>query len=215
MTNCKHALAALLVLLAAGPLAARTITLTAEDCDRMAVTSPQAPRASWAATRLAPGVLDTAHQLQMYREMTFLLRFPLDKIPKGQRITKAELTIKADHRDGEPKLILRRVLAEWGPGVCHLYRMTLPKKVEWAQPGARGGATDLANKTSATVRVQALGEYTVDVTEDVELWYTGAAVNRGWALWQEEAFSVFFPSPYNPHTDSGKQWKLRITYEPQ
>ena len=215
MIQRTNALAGLLVLLTACPLAARTITLTADDCDRMAVTAPQAPRASWAATRLAPGVLDTAHQLQLYQGMTFLLRFPLDKIPKGQRITKAELTLKADFKDGEPKLLLGRVLADWGPGVCHLYCRTLPKRIEWAQPGGRGSATDVANKPSATVKVGALGEYTLDVTEDVELWYTGAAVNRGWALWQEGGYAVYFPSPYNPHSGSGKQWKLRITYEPQ
>jgi hypothetical protein len=203
------------VLLIVSPLAARTITLTAEDCDMMAVLSGQAPRSSWAGVRYAPGVLDTAHQLQMYQGNTLLLRFPLDKIPKGQRITKAELTLKAEFLDGKPKLRLRRVLAEWGPGVCHLYRMTYPKKVEWAQPGGRGGATDLANKESTSVQVQALGELTLDVTEDVELWYTGGAANRGWSLWQEGAHAIYFPSPYNPHTASGKAWKLRITYEPR
>jgi hypothetical protein len=110
---------------------------------------------------------------------------------------------------------LRRVLAEWGPGVCHLYRMTVPKKVAWAQPGGRGGATDLANKESASVLVQALGEYTLDVTEDVELWYTGGAANRGWCFWQEGAYAIYFPPPYNPHGVSAKSWKLRITFEPQ
>jgi hypothetical protein len=214
MSPRKQTLAALLVLLAAGPLAARTITLTAEDSDLMAVTSAQAPRASWAA-RLTPGVLDTTQGLQMFQEMTLLIRFPLDKLPRGQRITRAELTLKSQHKDGEPTLHLRRVLAEWGPGVCHLYRMTLPQKVKWAQPGARGGASDLANKETAKLRVQALGEHTLDVTEDVELWYTGAAANRGWALWQEGAYAIYFPSPYNPQLGTGAEWKLRITFEPR
>src|SRR5262249_4616777 len=147
----RPAVAVLLVLLAVSPLAARTITLTAEDCDMMAVLSPQAPRSSWAATRLSPGVVDASQGLQMDQNMTLLMRFPLTKIPKGQRITKAELTFKAEYLDGKPKMHLRRVLAEWGPGVCHLYRRTVPKKVAWAQPGGRGGATDLANKESASV----------------------------------------------------------------
>jgi hypothetical protein len=215
MTRLRAACGLIAVLLAASPLAARTITLTAEDCDQIAVLSPVAPRVSWGVTRHAAGVFDTTHQLQLYQNTTLLIRFPLDKIPKGQRITKAELTFKAEYKDGEPKAQLRRVLAEWGPGVCHLYRMTYPKKVEWAQPGGRGGATDIASKVTATVLVQALREYTVDVTEDVELWYTGAAANRGWSLWQDTAYALYLPSPYNPHSDSARLWKLRITYEPQ
>src|SRR5687768_6543262 len=95
-------LAVSLLALAALPAAARTITLTAEDSDRAAVLSDKAPRVSWASFRAAAGVFDTTHELQMYREHALLLRLPLDKIPKGQRITKAELTVRASNVDGAP-----------------------------------------------------------------------------------------------------------------
>jgi hypothetical protein len=207
--------ALLVVLVLAGPLAARTITLTAEDCDRMACTTAKSPRSSLAFCQMAPGVFDTAHELQLYQGMALLIRFPLDAIPKGQRITKAELTVRATNLDGNPKLHVCRVLAEWGAGVCHRYRMTYPQKLEWATPGARGAATDRAARDTALIQVQAKTEYTVDVTEDIELWYTGAAPNRGWVMDMEGGYSLYLPSPYSPLKGSAKEWKLRITYEPQ
>ena len=60
------------------------------------------------------------------------------QIPKGQRVTKAELTLQVQHVDGKARLRLRRLQAEWGAGVCHQYRMVHPKKLEWSQPGAQG-----------------------------------------------------------------------------
>jgi hypothetical protein len=204
-----------ILLAVVGPAAARTITLTADDCDRMAGLSPKSPRSSWALVQYSPGTFDTAHQLQLYQGHALLMRFPLDQIPKGQRITKAELTVKVDHVDGAPLLPVRRVLAEWGHGVCHLYRMTYPEKIAWSQPGGQGAAADRAHKDTAVIHAKAIGEYTIDVTEDVELWYTGAAANRGWIFAIESGYSLFMPSPYSPARDGGKQWKLRITYEPQ
>ena len=212
----KTPLTALLLLgLLAGPAAARTITLTAEDCDRAAVLSEKAPRLSWAVFQAAPGVYDTTGSLQVFRDITVLLRFPLDAIPKGQRITKATLTVRASHVDGGPKLLVRRVLADWGTGVCHSYRRAAPEKVGWAVPGGRGDATDRAAKVSATFHFSAAGEQTVDVTEDVELWYTGAAANHGWLMALDAGHAVYLPSPYAPGTEGPKQWKLQITYEPQ
>jgi hypothetical protein len=56
----------------------------------------------------------------------------------------------------------------------------------------------------------------VDVTEDVELWYTNAVSNRGWILAIENQSGPFYsPSPYSPRYNSGKRWKLQITFEPQ
>jgi len=204
-----------LLLVPAGRAGARTITLTAEDCDRMAGITAKSPRSSWAFTQYATGAYDTFLQLQLYQGMAVLMRFPLTEIPKGQRITKAELIVTVTHVDSAPKLYIRRLLAEWGHGVCHQYRLTYPEKVPWTQPGAQGAATDRAHKDSAVIHAQAAGEYTADVTEDVELWYTGGAANQGWIMAIETGFSLSLPSPYSAHSASPKQWKLRITYEPQ
>jgi hypothetical protein len=204
-----------LALLAAAPAGARTITMTAEDADKMAVLDARAPRLSWAAVRPAPGVYTAAPQLQLFGSMAVLIRFPLDRIPRGQRVLKAELTLKAEYVDHPPGVTLHRLLAEWGPGACHLYRMTYPSRQAWEQPGGRGGG-DRANKASAAFDFRALGEYTVDVTEDVELWYTGGAANRGWILTSAPGgYAVYLPSPYSPTTGGAKEWKLRITFEPR
>ena len=209
--------AALTVLLLAAPASARTITLTAEDCDQIAVICAKAPRLSWAVTQNAAGTFDTIPQLQMFGHLqqAVLIRFPVEQIPRNQRVTKAELTLQVTHVDQKARLRVRRLQAEWGAGVCHEYRMAYPQKLEWSQPGAQGSPADRAAKDTAVLEIGAVGEYTLDVTEDVELWYTGATANRGWIMNMENAYALYLPSPYCPPSGSGKQWKLRITFEPQ
>lgn len=196
----------------------RTITVTAEDCDQMACISANAPRLSWAMYQPAPGVFNAQPQFQWFSKQALLMRFPItDIVPKGQRITKAELTIHPTYMAGTVAHVhVRRILAEWGTGVCHDYRMTLPQKLEWAQPGGRSAGTDRHNKDSAIIKITKVGEYTADVTEDIELWYTGANVNRGWILTLGDGEIIYMASPYTlPHLAGGKQWKLQITFEPQ
>jgi hypothetical protein len=207
-----------LLLATVAPLPARTITLTAEDCDQMAAISADAPRLSWAMTPSVNGVFNAQPEVRWNSKIGVLMRFPFnDLIPKGQRVTKAELTLTATFLDArEPKVTVRRLLAEWGTGVCHQYRIASPFKVEWTQAGGRGAATDRAAKDSAVFKWTQKGPQTVDLTEDVELWYTGAAANRGWIFTMETAGEhVYVPSPYAPHAGGGKQWKLQLTYEPK
>ena len=213
----RHYPFAVVVALVLVPLAgARTITLTAEDCDKMAVLSAKVPRLGWAAIQANTGVYSAENSLQLFPDMALLMRFSLQPIPKNQRITKAEFTMPTDYVAGKPDLSVRRLVADWGIGVCHLYRQTYPQKIEWAQPGGRGAATDRHNKDSALFRIEKVGDHTVDVTEDVELWYTNAVPNRGWILAIENQSGPFYsPSPYSPRYNSGKRWKLQITFEPQ
>lgn len=208
----------LLVLLALAPSAqARTITLTAEDCDEMAAISSLAPRLSWVMN--PPNMpFNTQPTLYWYNTISLLMRFPIkEAIPKGQRITKADFTINPSYIAGSIDVDVRRLLAEWGTGVCYQYRMTYPKKLEWNQPGARGEATDRSNRASAVFKLNKAGEQTVDVTEDIELWYTGAAPNRGWVFTHyRDGYFGYFSSPYAPHCNgTSKEWKLQITYEPR
>ena len=198
---------------------ARTITLTAESCDQMACLSANAPRLSWAMIQSGPGVFNAHPQFQFSGKQALLMRFPFtDIIPKGQRITKAEFTINPTYLAGTAAHVqIRRVLAEWGTGVCHQYRLTHPQKLEWSQPGGRGAGTDRAAKDTALIKVTKVGEYTVDVTEDVELWYTGASANRGWILTLEkDGEHIYLPSPYTVgYVGGAKAWKMQITFEPQ
>jgi hypothetical protein len=207
----RSLLAACALLFFSVSLSARTITLTAEDCEQMAVISEQAPRLSWAPIQMSPGVY-TNHQLQWHPHMTVLIRFPIEQIPKGQNITKAELTMPTEYiGGGKPQVNVHRILTEWGAGVCHQYRLVYPKKVEWDKPGCRGVASDRANKVSAVFRIDKVGDQTVDVTGDVELWYTAAVPNRGWILNLEEGGIIYAPTLH----PRGIRWKLQITYEPK
>jgi hypothetical protein len=205
---------ALGVLLGVVPaLPARTIVLTDADCERMAFIQAGAPRWSWGGYDVSTSSQSTA-LLYMYNNRAFLICFPLERIPKGQKIIKAELSFTTGlQTPGEQKLHLRRVLAPWGAGVCWRYASVRPKKVAWKQPGARGAGSDRAAKASAVVRTTEGGEKTVNVTEDVELWYTGAAANHGWtvALEDPDTYVVL----WSPVWTNRGSWKLRVTYEPE
>jgi hypothetical protein len=208
-------LAAVAVSLMLGPaLQARTIVLTDEDCEQMAIIGSEAPRLSWVGYEGSPGEF-TGIFVDLYPSRAFLIRYPLEKIPKGQRITSAEwvLPVTLISPASEQKLHIRRVIGEWGAGVCHQYRMIRPKKAEWAVPGAKGASKDRAAKPSAVVRIGSAVEQVVNVTEDVELWYSGAAANHGWIVTQEDGASLVRLS--SPVWATRGNWKLRITYEPE
>lgn len=225
LVKSSFALATLAIVIL--PAFARTITVTADACDQMACLSAEAPRLSWAMVRSGTGVFDAQPQMRWNGKMTLLMRFPItDIVPKGQRITKAEFTITPNYTPERNIAInamggrgahvhVRRALAEWGTGVCHQYRMTYPTKQEWAQPGGRGAGSDRTAKDSAMFKVTNVGEYTVDVTEDIELWYTGGAPNRGWIMNIDEGEHIYLASPYTTsHYGGAKHWKLQLTFEP-
>ena len=213
--NLIFAICLVALLCGRSPLFARTLTLTADDCDQIACLSAAVPRMSWAVCQHGRGIFNTSHQLQLQPNMAVLLRFPLDKIPPGQRILKAEMSLHVQLVGGG-RVQVRRLLTDWGEGVCHQFKRTYPDKVEWSQVGARGAGTDRVAKDTVVLPLRALGDDTGDVTEDVELWYTQGAKNFGWILTLEnEQGSVYLASPYAPGTNEGKQWKLQITFEPE
>ena len=111
------------------------------------------------------------------------------------------------------RLQVRRLLAEWGPGVSHQFRMVRPQRLEWSTPGARGLGQDRAASATASTMIKGSGETTLNVTEDVELWYSGAAPNHGWTLTAED--EGVFVRMQSPFWGAPKGWKLRITFEPQ
>src|SRR5437868_3938400 len=93
-SSFAYASGSVILLMIAAPLCARTITLTAEDCDAMASISANAPRLSWAMSAGAGGIFNTQPMLYWDSKIAVLMRFPIqDIVPKGQRITKAELTM--------------------------------------------------------------------------------------------------------------------------
>ncbi len=207
------ALPALLALALPCALQARTIALKAEDIDRVAAITEQGPRYSWAAYEGTVGMFRNAPQF-CTPQSGFLIHYPLDKIPKGQHISLAELTIPvALVSPPQARLYFWRILVDWGVGVCNQFRMIRPTKEAWTVPGARGNSTDRATKPSTVIGVPEVGEKSVNLTQDVELWYTGAAPNHGWLISVEDKDTAI--QLQSPIYDGTASWELRITYEPQ
>lgn len=201
-------------LLYATTASAKTIVLTDADCELMAAISSDAPRMSWAAVINGVGEYGN-HQIDLTPKTAFLIRYPLEKIPPGQRITKAEWVVPyaQSYPPTGVRVQVRRVLQEWGAGVSHQYRMIRPKKLEWHTPGAMGLGQDRAVKSTASASLKGNGEHTFNVTEDVELWYSGTVSNYGWLLTTDEQMGWF--RTQSPFWNGSKLWKLRITYEPK
>ena len=209
-------IAFLLILSTTNSLSAKTITLTDNDCERMAAISSDAPLLSWAATHVGAGEFSN-HYFEMYDPISMLIQFPIDKIPPGQRIVKAEwiVPILNVYPGNDYKVSVHRLIGDWGAGVCYDYRMTFPKKVPWAQPGARGSATDRAARPTDVIKVPRLdNNYSFNVTQDVELWYSGQAKNQGWILSHDNVgVLVRIATPF--YAGGRGLSKLRITYEPE
>jgi hypothetical protein len=194
---------------------ARTITFVAGDCELAAVISSELPRMSWAGLGDS-GVVRGDFNLRIYQDLhAVLLQYPIERIPKGQRITKAELTINVNYLyANQSEIHVRRLLTDWGTGVCHDFRQAYPEKLPWAAPGGRGDNKDRVAKSSGVFKVDKIAEYTIDVTEDVDLWYTGGSPNRGW-IFTADTGGIHIMSPYSPVSGGSNQWRLRITYEPE
>ena len=193
---------------------ARTIILDATACKRMAFLSEAAPRHSWAMWERKPGMFDTG-AVALVPNRALLIEFPFEKIPAGQRIAHAELVVHvATYAGSEPRFYLWRMVNDWGSGACWDYRTTWPKPVPWVKPGGRGQSSDRATRPTVIHRLLATQDNTINVTEDVALWYTGAAKNHGWMLTVEDP-GVFVQLVPPSDTAYMPSWRLRITYEPE
>ncbi len=192
----------------------RTIIVTATICDRMAGISDIAPRQSWALYQPWPGTYSST-TLTIQPRQSFLFRFDLGEIPEGHRIAHAQLTLPVNTWSGvEPRFYLWRVLPDWGRGACHLYRkVERDQKIEWTKPGAAGTSSDRATRPTDIVRITEAGDVTINVTEDLDLWNTGAAPNHGWMLTVEDPGTAVHLQ--SPAYSAAARWKLRVTYEPQ
>ncbi len=208
-TAICRVLGLLLFVFAAPSSPARTITLKPDAVDAFAALAESNPRSGWATQQVDPSLYLSNFPVGT-PGASFLLRYSLDQIPKGNRITHAEWLIPC-RPPSTTTVTVWRVLAEWGIGVCYQYRMAYPKKVEWSVAGARGKSVDRATRPTAAAKfAPGPPQILVDVTQDVELWHSGAAPNRGWLLTFDSACILQSP------THAGRQmWQLRITYEPE
>ena len=214
-----------------GSLGARTVLLDIEQCDQAAAIHAEAPRLSWAGDR------HTRHndegqprhnsfvttRIALMQQSALLVRFDLNQLPDGHRIVHAELVVPVRGVQGnQPRFYLWRVLADWGPGVNHLYRrITFDRdsqtyeKIPWTRSGARGISSDRATRPTDIIRLNEdeATQKVVNVTEDVALWYDQHAPNHGWLFTVEDpGTEVRLRSPIYQNADL---WTLRITYEPR
>jgi len=194
---------------------ARTIVLTDEDCEQMAAITPLAPRLSWAGSAVSSDEFSN-HNLDISLNSSFLIKYPLDRIPKGQTISKAEwiVPITQAYPNAGVRVQVRRLMQDWGVGVCFDRRLARPTEQKWHTPGARGVGQDRAAKATAIgILKGSATEYSFNVTEDVELWYTGAVPHHGWILTCEDGTG--FVRMSSPFWLAPKGWKLKITFEPE
>jgi hypothetical protein len=200
----------------AAPAQARTVEVLDEDCERIAAISAEAPRLGWAVDHLPHRVgYTTTNGIGLRTGKALLICFPLDKIPKNQRIVSADLNIPVWGCEGPGRITVRRILGTWGPGVCHQYRMIRPKPVEWSKPGARGVGNDCAVKPSAFLDVKQKGHQSVKVLNDVESWYNGDAVNNGWLITADDAGThIGLMCPVSDYPEGRGVWKLSVEYVP-
>lgn len=218
MSRLRRIISAM-TLLAAGMLFpeiadARTIILDASSCKRMAFISEAAPRHSWASYESRPGMFSTG-AVALAPNRALLIEFPFEKIPAGQRIAHAELVVHvATYSGAEPRFYLWRMINDWGAGACWDYRSTWPKPVSWVKPGGRGQSSDRATRPTAIHRLLNAQDNTINVTEDVALWYSGAAKNHGWMITVEDPGVYVQLVPPND-TAYMPSYRLRITYEPE
>jgi hypothetical protein len=173
-----------------------------------------APRLSWAGYRGTSGYGSgtLAFCNLEARQSAFLITFPIDRIPEGMRITNATLSMVCIlNYENRHRLEVRRIIGDWGDGVSYLYRRTLPEKVLWTEPGAAAVGSDQARRATGVIKLKGMGEIEINVTEDVELWYSQAMANDGWILRLESEGAINFYSPtWNPG-----HWRLDVSYEPR
>jgi len=203
----------LLLCLTVNLSSARTVVLEGTEMDRVAGIAADAPRMGWAMSWLRPGIYTTA-ALDLVPGRSFLFRFPIEQVPAGHRITQAELILPVEEVEGtDPRLYVWRMATAWGVGACYTYRMTIPQKIEWTRPGAGGRFADRAGRATVVARLVSSGQKVLNVTEDVELWQAGVATNWGWLLTVEDpGVRIRLASPQG---NGERQWKLRITHEPE
>lgn len=192
---------------------ARTITIEDTKITHIAHIGPELPQASWIGSNASQGVY-TTNVIDMTPGRRLLIQYPLGQIPNGQRIVSAQWIIPVTHAPFDShRLFVWRLLQPWGLGVNLTQRTQVPKPVPWSSPGADAPGVDRAITPTATIRISGVQEYVIDVTQDVELWYTGVAPNYGWVMALDEGNRLVRLA--SPLYSTPSVFTLRITYEPE
>ena len=106
-----------LAVLASPIVSGRTFELDDSDCERIAVIASDAPRLSWAGYPGESGYGTGALRFgnSDTRKSAFLIAFPIERIPKGMRITSATLSMNCIlNYENKHRLQVRRIIGDWG-----------------------------------------------------------------------------------------------------
>lgn len=218
INNCLILSTFLTALLCTCPmLHARTITIEDSKITHMAHIGPEVPQASWIGSNSTTGVY-TTNIIEMTPGSRLLIQYPLDQIPQGQRIVSARWIFSVPYAPYDShRLFLWRVLQPWGLGVNLTQRIQVPKALPWSSPGADAPGIDRAITPTAIIRINGIKEHVIDVTQDVELWYTGVAPNHGWVMALDEGnrYVRRYVRIASPLYNATSVFTLQITYEPE
>lgn len=202
-----------MLLWACPTLHARTITIEDSKITHIAHVGPEVPQASWIGSTSTTGIYTTS-MLEMTPGRRLLIQYPLDQIPAGQRIVSAQWVFPVTYAPFDAqRLFVWRVLQPWGLGVNLAMRIQVPNPIPWSSPGADAPGIDRAITPTATIPINGAQEYVIDVTQDVELWYTGVAPNHGWVMALDEGNR--YVRLASPLYTNKSVFTLRITYEPE
>ena len=127
--------------------------------------------------------------LDLRAERAFLIRYPLDRIPAGQRITRAEWIVPVDLISAtgrEPSCTSGESSALGEPASVTITARNVPSRSPGLSRARRASRPTGPRSRRPSSPCPGPGELTINVTEDVELWYTGAAENQGWIVTVED-----------------------------
>ncbi|MDJ0917710.1 MAG: DNRLRE domain-containing protein [Woeseiaceae bacterium] len=115
------------------------------------------------------------------KQLRALLEFDLGRIPRGARVTSAELSLHINDNKGQADIVkAHRITRDWTEdGVTWLSRNGSDV---WVSPGG-----DYDNAVAGSFTASATGPVTVDITELADGWVRGLWPNHGLILLSEPA----------------------------
>jgi hypothetical protein len=194
----KYGAAALAWLLAAGDVAAATLTVTPSQ-DATLYEDPSGQLANGAGFGIFAGKVDATTGGRLRRG---LVKFDLSAVPAGSTVTSVSLTINASKGNPPTATTLHRVTTSWGEGASHAGgnegggTTPLPNDATWtsrffgtAQSWTNPGGDFVASASASAGVGLALGSVTwasPTMLGDVQGWVAAPASNNGWLLRGDE-----------------------------
>ncbi|MCP4198969.1 MAG: DNRLRE domain-containing protein, partial [Proteobacteria bacterium] len=140
------------------------------------------------------------------------LYFPLDDIPVGSSILKAELTLNTISRSNQNsmRLQVQRLNRSWDES--SLTWVQAGADENWMQAGAKAVPDDRAAEIFGDTALADVSAFSVDVTSLLQAWVQQAYANHGLLLHGESGGSVQYNFASREHPDTAVHPQLVVTY---